>query len=87
MSTVASNPEQMAQLKATFDRESQNLQELVGAISAALADTYWLGPFAERFRSEWSMTYEAQLKKISDELQQLGAQVEMKRQQFEQAGG
>ena len=54
MARIGGEIEQLAQLKASFDRESRTVEELTRAIRSQLQTTAWEGPAAERFRSAWS---------------------------------
>ena len=48
MARIGGEIEQLAQLKATFDRESKSVEELSRAIRGQLQGTAWEGPAAER---------------------------------------
>jgi hypothetical protein len=78
--------EQLAQLKAVFDREAQSVDELTRAIRSQLAGTTWEGPAANRFRQAWESEYEVSLSKIRTALQEAAVEVAQRRQALEQAG-
>lgn len=86
MARIGGEIEQLAQLKSTFDRESQVIEELTTTLRSQLQNTMWEGPAAERFRSQWSSEYESNLRKLQAALQQCGAEIARRRDALMQAG-
>lgn len=70
MSMVGGNLEQMAGLQQAFQRDAQSVTELQQRITAALGNTMWTGPAAQRFREEWSGTFVPALSQLRDALEQ-----------------
>ncbi|MDP8910723.1 MAG: WXG100 family type VII secretion target, partial [Actinomycetota bacterium] len=85
MSTIGAEIPQLESLKGTFDRQSQAVQELTSNISNQLGNTWWKGPAADRFRSEWSSEFEPMLRRLQQSLQESGAEVGRRREALVQA--
>ena len=75
MTMVGGNLEQMAGLQQAFQRDAQAVVELQQRITAALGNTLWTGPAAQRFRDEWSATFVPALTQLRDALEQNSALV------------
>ena len=86
MSRIGGEVEQLVELKATFDREAQAVEELTRVIRGQLQNTAWEGPAADRFRSTWTGEYEVSLRKLQVALQEAGAEVARRREALLQAG-
>jgi uncharacterized protein YukE len=86
MARIGGEIEQLAQLRATFDRESKSVEELTRAIRGQLQSTAWEGPAAERFRTSWAGEYEVALRKIQQALVDAGAEVARRQGALLQAG-
>lgn len=68
MTMVGGNLEQMAGLQQAFQRDGQAVAELQQRITAALGNTVWTGPAAQRFRDEWSATFVPALVRLREAL-------------------
>ena len=86
MSRIGGEVEQLVELKATFDREAQTVEELTRTIRGRLDSTTWEGPAADRFRSMWSGEFEVALRKLQVALQEAGSEVARRREALLQAG-
>ena len=86
MARIGGEIEQLAQLKATFDRESKTVEDLTRVIRGQLQTTAWEGPAAERFRSMWSGEFEVSLRKLQQALVDAGAEVSRRQTALLQAG-
>jgi uncharacterized protein YukE len=86
MARIGGEIEQLAQLKATFDREAQSVEELTRAIRSQLQGTAWEGPAAERFRTMWTSEYEVSMRKVQQALVDAGAEVSRRQTALLQAG-
>lgn len=80
MSMVGGNLEQLDGLERSFRTESQNVGQLVARISTTLNGTTWLGPAAERFKTEWSQNFSRSLQQLQQALDQQAAYVANRRQ-------
>ncbi len=86
MARIGGEIEQLAQLKASFDRESRTVEELSRTIRGQLQTTAWEGPAAERFRSMWTGEFEVSLRKLQQALVDAGAEVSRRQTALMQAG-
>jgi uncharacterized protein YukE len=86
MPAIGGEVEQLAQLQATFDRQSQVVEDLTAATRNQLNNTVWHGPAADRFRSQWVSEYEPNLRKLQAALQQCAAEIARRREALVQAG-
>jgi uncharacterized protein YukE len=68
MPIIGGDAEQLEALKAGFERQASQVQELTSSLRSQLANTYWQGPSAERFRDTWSGEYERVLRALEDGL-------------------
>lgn len=67
---LGGDPQQMQQLAGRFRHEAQAVADLQARITAALGDTVWTGPAAERFRQEWDGTFRQALVRLQEALDQ-----------------
>lgn len=86
MSTIGAEMGQLESLKGTFDREAQNVAELTSTIGSQLANTWWKGPAADRFRSEWDGQFAPMLRQLQSALQDSSAEVQRRHEALIQAG-
>jgi hypothetical protein len=86
MSIIGGDYEQLTILKSTFDRQSALLQEVTSTLRSRLAETYWRGPQADRFRSSWTSEYEPVLHRLQEALAEAGQEVAAARDRLFQAG-
>ena len=86
MSTIGGDYEQLTILKSTFDRQSALVQEVTSTLRSQLAETYWRGPQADRFRDAWSSEYEPVLRRLEQALSEAGHEVGAARDRLFQAG-
>lgn len=86
MSIIGGDYEQLTVLKSTFDRQSALVQEVTSTLRSQLAETYWRGPQAERFRSAWTAEYEPVLRRLEQALSEAGHEVAAARDRLFQAG-
>lgn len=77
---------QMQSLKKAFDTNATKSVELMTSVRGEVANTYWEGPAAERFRQAWTSEFEPALKKLEAALKEAGAEVERRRAALERAG-
>ena len=87
MARISADVGQLASLKTTFDRQSQNVQELTRAIGGEVESAWWIGGAADRFKDQWRNDFAPMLQRLQQALQEAGAEVDRRRQAIEQAGG
>jgi WXG100 family type VII secretion target len=86
VSSLGGDLEQLAALRATFDQQSQALEQVTGTIRSQLAGTMWHGPAADRFRGAWSGDFEPSLRRLQQALQEAAAELARRRDALMQAG-
>jgi uncharacterized protein YukE len=77
---TGANEEELAALKASFDREAGRLQEITATLRNQLGNTTWYGDSAQRFREAWAEDYERVLGRVAEALIEAGMEVERYRQ-------
>lgn len=82
---VGGSLEQMQTLEQQFSTDAQAVGEVQRRISAAVGNTTWTGPAAERFRSEWNGTFVASLTRLQEALHENAAVVRNRRQAIQTA--
>ena len=86
MATIGAEMGQLQQLKTTFDRESQVVQQLTQSISGQVQNTWWKGPAADRFRTTWEGEFRPTLQRLQQALQECSAEISRRHQALQQAG-
>lgn len=87
MARIGADVGQLAALKATFERQSTNVQELTRSIGGQVDSTWWVGGAADRFKDQWRNDFAPTLQRLQQALQEAGTEVDRRRQAIEQAGG
>lgn len=86
MPTIGGELDQLSSLKATFDRESGLIADVLTTIRSQLGNTYWEGPAASRFREAWQSEFEPMLQRLQQQLGESGAEVSRRREALLKAG-
>jgi uncharacterized protein YukE len=86
MAQIGATIEEMQQLQATFTRESGTVQQLTTVISGQVGNTWWVGPAAERFKSQWEGEFRPMLGRLEASLQECSAEVQRRSQAIQEAG-
>jgi uncharacterized protein YukE len=86
MAVIGGEVEQLAALKALFDRQSAMIGEIVSSIRSQMGNTYWEGPAAQRFRGDWQSTHESQLQRLQTQLTECATEVSRRREMLIRAG-
>jgi len=84
MAQLGADVEQLDSLSRKFDQEATAIAEATSQISSQVNSTWWKGPDAEKFKSEWESHFASQLKKIAEALRQVGTVVRKQAQQQRQ---
>ncbi len=69
MAIFGADIEQVQQLSAQLNAKASDIENIISQLSSAISSVTWMGPDAERFRSEWQGTHVAQLKQVVSALQ------------------
>jgi WXG100 family type VII secretion target len=86
MPQIGGTIEQMQSLQATFTREAGSVQELTSTISGQVGSTWWVGPAADRFKSQWDGEFRPMLQQLQQALQECSAEVQRRAQALVEAG-
>lgn len=86
MARIGGELDQLAALKATFDRQSALVTEMLTSIRNQLGNTYWEGPAAARFREAWQSDFEPMLQRLQTSMNESGAEINRRREALRNAG-
>jgi hypothetical protein len=64
MTMYGANPEQLAALGRSLQRQIDNVDAITAAVTSALAGTTWVGPAREQFESDWNTTFRTALSRL-----------------------
>jgi uncharacterized protein YukE len=70
MAVFGADVEQVQQLSTQLNAKASDIQNIISQLSSAISSVTWMGPDADRFRSDWQGTHVAQLKQVVSALQQ-----------------
>jgi len=77
---------QLESLGQSFNRESGTVSQLTSTIGGQVTSTWWKGPAADRFRSEWESEFAPTLRRLEAALQQASQEIGKRHQALTQAG-
>jgi uncharacterized protein YukE len=86
MARIGGDTDALRELKTTFDGQAQRIEEVISTVSGRLANAYWEGPAAERFRSTWGSEFEPALRNLRSSLEQCGVEINQRILVLEQGG-
>lgn len=86
MSRIGADVNDMDSLKANFERQSANVEQLMRDLRGMLANTYWEAQAGNRFRTAWESDYEPALTRLSAALLDAGDEVRRNNEKFQAAG-
>lgn len=82
MAQLGADVEQLDMLGRRFDEEAQKIEATISTITSQIQATWWQGPDAERFRSQWESADTSALRQIIQRLQ--GAATDCRNQATQQ---
>ncbi|BCB89474.1 WXG100 family type VII secretion target [Phytohabitans suffuscus] len=86
MPTIGGELDQLAALKATFDRQSGMVADVLTSLRSQLGNTYWEGPAAARFREAWQSDFEPMLQRLQQQLGEAATEIARRRDALLKAG-
>jgi uncharacterized protein YukE len=86
MSKIGADIGQLQALKQTFAKEAEDVGRLMSALDRQVTDAWWVGPAADRFKSDWNGVFKPNLQKLQQALTDAGTEVENRRRAIETAG-
>jgi WXG100 family type VII secretion target len=78
--------EEMQALSSTFTREAGNVSELTSTVDGQVANTWWVGPAADRFREAWQSQFKPMLANLQTALDEASTEVRNRANALQQAG-
>lgn len=66
------NPEQLAALGRSLQRQIDHIDTITAAVTSALGGTTWVGPAREQFEADWNSTFRSALTRLSQAFQASG---------------
>lgn len=79
MSRLGGDIEGMERLQGQLRQKGQQVQSLRSELTNLVQSTYWEGPAASRFKSEWNGQYSQSLAKLEQLLADLGQEVQRRK--------
>jgi WXG100 family type VII secretion target len=86
VSTIGAEMGQLQSLGQSFVRESQTVAQLTSTIGGQVQSTWWKGPAADRFRSQWESEFAPTLRRLEAALQQASGEINRRHEALLQAG-
>lgn len=86
MPQIGATIEQMSTLSQKFSAEANDVSRLRGAVTSQIASTWWEGPAAQRFKSEWEGSYAPMLDRLQASLEECATEVRNRSAAIEAAG-
>jgi WXG100 family type VII secretion target len=86
MPQIGATIEEMQSLQATFTRESGTVEQLTSSISGQVGSTWWVGPAAERFKSQWEGEFKPMLTQLQTSLHECSSEVARRAEAIQTAG-
>jgi uncharacterized protein YukE len=79
MSRLGGDIPAMERLHGQLRQKGQQVQSLRSELTNLVGATYWEGPAASKFRSEWTGTYSQSLQRLEALLADLGTEVQRRK--------
>jgi uncharacterized protein YukE len=86
VATFGGELDQLLSLQKQFNRQSENLRDLITTLRTQLDATWWKGPAADGLREAWRSEFEPTLRKLEGALQEAGTEVARRRSALMDAG-
>jgi uncharacterized protein YukE len=87
MALYGADIEQVQQLSNQLNAKANDIQSIISQLSSAISSVNWLGPDADRFRSDWQGQHVAQLKQVVTALQTASQNARRNAQEQQTASG
>jgi uncharacterized protein YukE len=86
VSKIGGDIRQLNAMQKTFKTESANVERLTKTINSHVDSAWWIGPAADRFKSQWKSEFAPTLRKLQQALNDAGQHVDKRREAIERAG-
>lgn len=87
MALFGADIEQVQQLSTQLNAKASDIQSIISQLSSAINSVNWMGPDADRFRSDWQGQHVAQLKQVVSALQTASQNARRNAQEQQSASG
>jgi len=87
MALYGADIEQVQQLSNQLNAKASEIQNVISQLSSAISSVNWMGPDADRFRSDWQGQHVAQLKQVVSALQTASQNARRNAQEQQTASG
>lgn len=85
MAVYGQDIEQVQQLASQLNAKADDIQNVISQLSSAVSSVHWMGPDADRFRSDWQSQHTAQLKAVVTALRTASQAAKRNAQEQQQA--
>lgn len=85
MAVYGQDIEQVQQLATQLNSKAEEIQSVISQLSSAISKVQWMGPDADRFRSDWQGQHTAKLKAVVDALRTASQTAKRNAQEQQQA--
>jgi uncharacterized protein YukE len=87
MALYGADIEQVQQLSNQLNAKANEIENVISQLSSAISSVNWMGPDADRFRSDWQGQHVAQLKQVVSALQAASQNARRNAQEQQTASG
>ena len=85
MALIGADVEQLNQLATQLNSKASDIQNVISQLSSAINSVQWVGPDANKFKSDWSGHHVGQLKAVVSALQSASQSAKKNAQEQQQA--
>ena len=79
MARLGGDIEAMERLQSQLKQRSGEVTRLRSDMTSMIQNTWWEGPAANRFKTEWNGNYSSSLQKLEQLLEELGMEVQRRK--------
>ena len=72
MSMFGANPDQLAALGRSLQRQIEGINSVMSTVSSALAGTTWVGPARDQFENDWNSSFRVALNRLNEAFESAG---------------
>lgn len=72
MTMYGANPEQLAALGRSMQRQIDNVEAITAAVASALGGTTWVGPARDQFEADWNTSFRTALARLGQAFEAAG---------------
>lgn len=72
MPMFGANPEQLASLGRSLQRQLDSVHQITSTVAAALGGTTWVGPARDQFEQDWNNTFRSALDRLGQAFETAG---------------